>query len=215
MRAVAGSRPFVHVSSLAARAPQLSLYGASKRQAEDVARGLQGRWAMVRPPAVYGPGDTDLLALFRAVRLGVVPMPAGARAATIYGPDLGEALVALAEDLAGPARSAGRVFEIDDGTPGCDQADLARAVAAAMGRRVAVLPVSGVALKLGAAVDTAVSRLRARLPKLSFDRARYLAHPDWTTDSGPLRALGIWQPRTSLEKGLRQTADWYRARGLL
>jgi acyl carrier protein len=49
---------FVHVSSLAAREPQLSLYGASKARSEalvEAPRRLD--WAIVRPPAVYGPGD--------------------------------------------------------------------------------------------------------------------------------------------------------------
>ncbi|WP_448586978.1 NAD-dependent epimerase/dehydratase family protein [Thermaurantiacus sp.] len=215
MRAAAGGRPFVHVSSLAARMPALSTYGASKRQAEDVARGCPGPWVVVRPPAVYGPGDRAFLALFRAVRWGVVPMPAGARAAMIFGPDLAEALIALAEDLAGERRSAGGLFEIDDGTPGYPQADLAREVARAIGRRVAVLPVPGRALRLAAAIDTARARIAGGLPNLSFDRARYLAHPDWTTDSGPLRALGLWAPHHPLAAGLAATAAWYRAAGLL
>jgi uncharacterized protein YbjT (DUF2867 family) len=214
MRAAAGTLPFVHVSSLAAREPSLSRYGASKRQAEDVVRGCAGPWAMVRPPGVYGPGDHDLLALFRAVKGGVVPLPAG-DAAMIYGPDLGECLVALAEDLAGPARAAGGVFEVDDGSPGLSQAALARAIAGALGRRVRVVPVPGVALKLGAAVDTLLARASGGLPKLSFDRARYLAHPDWTTDSRPIRTLGLWAPRHGLADGLRLTADWYREQGLL
>lgn len=215
MRRAAGTRPFVHVSSLAARAPWLSTYGASKRQAEDVARGVRGPLAIVRPPAVYGPGDTELLALFRAVRIGLVPLPARNRAAMIFAPDLGQCLVALAEDLAGQARAAGGLFEVDDGSPGLAQADLARAIAAAMGRTVRVVPVPAAALRLGAAVDTARARVSGRLPKLSFDRARYLAHPDWTTDSQPIRALGIWAPATGLAAGLGHTADWYRQRGLL
>jgi nucleoside-diphosphate-sugar epimerase len=214
MRAVAGKLPFVHVSSLAAREPQLSRYGASKRQAEDIVRGCAGPWAMVRPPAVYGPGDRDLLALFRAVRAGVVPLPSG-RAVMIHGADLGACLVALAEDLAGEGVSAGGCFEVDDGCAGLTQADLARAIAAALGRGVRVLPVPGVALKLGAALDTVRARLVGGLPTLSFDRASYLAHPDWTTDSGPIRALGVWAPAIGLAEGLRQTADWYRAEGLL
>jgi uncharacterized protein YbjT (DUF2867 family) len=214
MRAVAGALPFVHVSSLAAREPQLSRYGASKRQAEDIVRGCAGPWAMVRPPAVYGPGDRDLLALFRAVRGGIVPLPPG-RAAMIFGADLGACLVALAEDLAGAGRSAGGLFEVDDGCAGVTQAALARAIAAALGRRVRVVPVPGVALKLGAAIDTLRARASGGLPTLSFDRASYLAHPDWTTDSGPIRALGLWAPAVGLADGLRQTADWYRKEGLL
>ena len=52
-----GLRRFVHVSSLAAREPRLSLYGASKARAEELVRSSGLDWAIVRPPAVYGPGD--------------------------------------------------------------------------------------------------------------------------------------------------------------
>jgi len=213
VRQAAGNRPFVHVSSLSAREPQLSLYGASKLQAEHVARGTAGPLAIVRPPAVYGPGDTEFLALFKAVRAGLVPLPAGARAGMIYGPDLAKALIALAEDLHGPAGSAGEIFEIDDGSGGYAQAEIARAIATALGARMASFPVPGPALAIGAAVDTAISRTLGRLPKLSFDRARYLAHPDWTANSTPLRSLDIWHPETGLTEGMAQTARWYREAG--
>ena len=213
VRQAAGALPLVVVSSLAAREPQLSHYGASKLQAEHIARGATGPVAIVRPPAVYGPGDTELLALFKAVRAGLVPLPAGARASMIYGPDLAAALVALAEDLAGPARSAGQTYEIDDGSGGYAQAEIAAAVAAALGVRMRSFDIPGAALAVGAALDTAIARARGRLPKLSFDRARYLAHPDWTARSETFRALDIWQPETGLARGLAQTARWYREAG--
>ncbi|WP_448580522.1 NAD-dependent epimerase/dehydratase family protein [Thermaurantiacus sp.] len=215
MRRAAGALPFVHVSSLAARHPELSIYGASKRQAEDVARGIAGPVAMVRPPAVYGPRDTQILALFKAARLGLVPVPSGAVAAMIYAPDLAAALVALAVDLASAGKSAGGIFEIDDGHRGYPQAELVRAIGRALGTRATPIGVPGFVLKAGAALDTARARLTGQLPTLSFDRASYLAHPDWTTDSRALRALGIWAPSISLEEGLSRTAAWYRGEGWL
>lgn len=215
LRRAAGALPLVVVSSLSARAPWLSMYGASKLAAEQIALGCAGPVTILRPPAVYGPGDTELLSLFRAVRIGIVPLPANARASMIFGPDLASALVALAEDLAGPQRSAGQTFEIDDGTGGYSQPEIANAIAGVLGRRVRILPVPGAALGIGAAIDTVLSRPRGRLPVLSFDRARYLAHPDWTADVAPLMALGIWRPATGLADGIRLTADHYRARGLL
>src|SRR6185312_2119566 len=60
-----GVRRFVHVSSLAAREPNLSLYGDSKARSEQLVMGSGLDWAVVRPPAVYGPGDKETLELFR------------------------------------------------------------------------------------------------------------------------------------------------------
>ncbi len=67
----AGSRPSVLLlSSLAAREPGLSAYAASKRAGEralaEQGSGLE--WTVFRPPAVYGPGDRELLSVFRWVR---------------------------------------------------------------------------------------------------------------------------------------------------
>src|SRR5665213_1536813 len=54
------------VSSLAAREPRLSDYAASKRAGEELALAVAGpRLTIVRPPAIYGPGDRETLALFR------------------------------------------------------------------------------------------------------------------------------------------------------
>ncbi|HZU51772.1 MAG TPA: NAD(P)-dependent oxidoreductase, partial [Sphingomicrobium sp.] len=59
-----GVQRFVQVSSLAAREPKLSLYGASKARAEELVHSSGLNWAIVRPPAVYGPGDKETLELF-------------------------------------------------------------------------------------------------------------------------------------------------------
>ncbi len=70
-----GVQRFVHVSSLAAREPKLSMYGASKARAEELVRCSGLDWAIVRPPAVYGPGDKETLELFRMAKLGLMLMP--------------------------------------------------------------------------------------------------------------------------------------------
>lgn len=211
----AGTRPFVHVSSLAARTPRLSAYGASKAHGEDAVRAHAGPFVIVRPPAVYGPADTQLVPVFRAARRGFLPLPAGQRAAFLYAPDLAQALVALAQDLVGDGRSAGGTYEIDDGAEGYDARALAQAFGQALGRRVRALTVPPVLLRAGGRVATAWARLTGGLPPLSSDRARYLAYRDWTADSGPLRALGLWRPATPLAQGLALTAAWYRRQGWL
>jgi len=84
----AGVARFVFVSSLAAREPGLSKYGESKRDAEDVVQASGLDWTIVRPPAIYGPRDREILDMFRAARWGVVPMPPNGRASMIHVDDL-------------------------------------------------------------------------------------------------------------------------------
>jgi len=206
----AGVTRFVHVSSLAAREPGLSAYGASKAASERVVEGSALDWTIVRPPAVYGPGDRETLALFRMVKSGIAAVPRGGRASYIEVGDLARALLALVDAPAAHRRT----FEIDDGEP-CDHGTLARLIGEALGRRPLVLPLPGAALKVGAAFDTLFGRVAGRLPKLSFDRARYLAHPDWVARGEDLRSLGVWAPQVRLPDGLAATAAWYRTQGWL
>ncbi len=109
-----GVRRFVHVSSLAAREPALSLYGASKARAEELVESCGLDWAIVRPPAVYGPGDKETLELFRMARRGLVLLPPRGRVSLIHVADLARLLLALTA-RGTPKR---RVIEPDDGTPG-------------------------------------------------------------------------------------------------
>jgi uncharacterized protein YbjT (DUF2867 family) len=215
LRRAIGALPLVHVSSLSAREPQLSTYGWSKLVGEQIARGAEGPVTILRPPAVYGPGDREFLELMKIAASGFVPFPADSVAAMIYGPDLAEALIALAEDLAGPAASAGRSFEIDDGTGGYTPAEVATAIGAALGRPVRPLPVSPTLLQLAAVADSGFARLKGALPRLTRDRAGYMSHRDWSADSKPLLELGLWKPSSSLADGMAATAIAYRAQGLL
>jgi nucleoside-diphosphate-sugar epimerase len=73
-QAVAPAAHVILISSLAAREPQLSPYAASKRAAEVMmAARLGDRLTIVRPTAIYGPGDRETFALFAAAARGGAP----------------------------------------------------------------------------------------------------------------------------------------------
>src|SRR6185369_327820 len=105
---------FVHVSSLSAREPKLSAYGASKAGSEALLSASQLSHAIVRPPAVYGPGDKETFELFRMARRGFVVLPPEGRLSLIHVDDLGRLLLALAD----PAAAQGVLVEPDDGRHG-------------------------------------------------------------------------------------------------
>ena len=70
-----GVRRFIHISSLAAREPDLSDYGWSKAKSERVVAASGLDWTIVRPPAIYGPGDRETFELFKMARRGFVALP--------------------------------------------------------------------------------------------------------------------------------------------
>ncbi len=202
-----GAARIVHVSSLAAREPDLSDYGWSKAEAERQVRARTGNWVIVRPPGVYGPGDHETLELFRMARRGVMLLPPAGRGSWIHVDDLTRLLLALA--AGGP--QAG-LFEPDDGEP-LAHFDLARRIGAAVGRpRPITLSAPGWAIALAARADRLVRGKRA---KLTPDRARYMRHPDWASDPAKSPPADLWQAQIPSAKGLASTADWYRGAGWL
>ena len=204
----AGVRRFVHVSSLAAREPQLSIYGWSKAEAERAVEASGLEWTMVRPPAIYGPGDMEMRDLFRMARRGLVFTPPAGRLSVIEVGDLGRLLLALAR-----APAAGQVLEADDGRPGgWSHAEFARAIGVAVGKAARPVALPRPLLALAARVDRLVRGKRA---KLTADRVAYFCHPDWTIDPARRPDPALWQPAVPTPQGLAATAAWYRARSLL
>lgn len=205
----AGIKRFVHVSSLAAREPKLSLYGSTKAGAEALVAASSMSTAIVRPPAVYGPGDREMLELFRMAKRGFVLLPPHGRLSVIHADDLARLLLALA-DTAAPK---GLLVEPDDGRHGgWDQEEFGQAVGKALGRRVLTFSAPRAILTLGTHIDRLVRREKA---KLTADRVAYFCHPDWTVDPGRGAPERLWRPQVDTEQGLAETARWYRQQGWL
>jgi uncharacterized protein YbjT (DUF2867 family) len=205
----AGVKRFVHVSSLSAREPQLSLYGASKARSEELVEASALSSVIVRPPAVYGPGDRETLELFRMAARGFVLLPPRGRLAVIHVQDLARMLLALAD----PASPSGLIVEPDDGRAnGWSHEEFGQALGRAVGRKVVTISTPRALLRAGALVDGIVRRGRA---KLTADRVAYFCHPDWTVVSDRAVPQDIWQPAVDTDRGLAETASWYRTEGWL
>lgn len=204
MIAASGSRRFVHVSSLSAREPDLSNYGWSKREAEELVVASGADWTIVRPSGVYGPGDTEMRDLFRLARYGLALLPPPGKVSLIHVEDLARLLVLLAEE---PGQRA--MFEVDDGQV-LTHAELSAAIGRAVGRRVLPLHLPAALLRLGARLDGAV---RGTGAKLTADRVGYLTHPDWTARAECRPPTALWTPAIPLADGLAGTARSYGIAG--
>ena len=204
----AGVARFVHVSSLAAREPGLSAYGWSKAGAETAVTASDLDWTIVRPPAIFGPRDTEMRELFQIARYRLMPLPpAGGRLSLIYVEDLARLLVILATSDA--ARHD--ILEPDDGKPGAwDHRDMVRAIGKAVGVSVLPLSLPRPLLAIVARIDGAIRGGRA---KLTPDRVAYFCHPDWTSHR-PMPTT-LWQAQTNTREAMAATARWYRTQGLL
>ncbi len=205
----------VHVSSLAAREPRLSHYGASKAGTELLltARKWSFSWSIIRPPAIYGPGDTEILKLFKATKYGFLPAPGSKanRFSMIHVADLARALVSACD---GSNKQA--VLEIDDGTPaGYAIKDVVASLPDSNTKNTKTVPVPFALLGVVGGFNDLLARMLSKPFMLTLSTARYLCHPDWTVKEARRFKHKGWLPQFDLKAGLKDTLDWYRKNDLL
>ena len=207
----AGVQRFVCVSSLSAREPKLSAYGASKAKAEKLVKASGLDWTIVRPPWIYGPGDRETLDMFKAARWRLVPMPPRAgRTSLLHVDDLARLLLTMVPPLPNLLR---KTFEPDDGRHGgWTHYEMARALGWAVDRRPLVLHLSARLLGWTARIDGALRKDKA---KLTPDRVGYMCHPDWVARERLRVPKRLWEARIETRQGLKATAEWYRGKGWL
>jgi len=217
---------FIHVSSLAAIGPSedgrpvsedaaphpLVHYGKSKLAAERAVRELTPEAVIVRPPVVYGPGDTDVFQLLKSISRGVVLEIAGGERffSAIYVKDLVDGILTAARS----PRATGRDYFLAHPQT-LSWTTFGSVAAAVMQRRPRIFKIP---LPLATAVG-ACGELIARATgkpgiisreKIVEARCRY-----WTCDTSRATAeLGFTAP-TSIEAGLAATLAWYKEAGWL
>ncbi len=195
---------FILISSLAAREPGLSPYASSKKLGEDALCSTYSgnSWFILRPPAVYGPGDRELMPLFRCMARGFCPIigDGNQKVSLVHVTDLAEAIkvAALTKDV------SGGIYEIHDGkNGGYSWHEIIGTVSEVTGKeRILKIRVPKTVVNLIGFTNIYLSRLTGRAPMLTPGKVNELVHPDWTANNDKItRALG-WMPKITLEKGL-------------
>ncbi|MCB1378935.1 MAG: SDR family NAD(P)-dependent oxidoreductase [Alphaproteobacteria bacterium] len=205
-----GTGRFIHVSSLAAREPGLSPYAASKRAGEDAVGVIAERLnaVILRPPAVYGPGDRATLPLMRELTrpLAVIPGRSDARFSLIHVADLARLIArAVTEDVGG-------LQEVSDGTPGgYGWADLVAVASAEQGRPVRPLFLPMAVPGTVAALAEIVAKVRRKPGLITRGKVAELYHLDWVARPPEL----VLAEPTRFAQGFAETLAWYRSAGWL
>ncbi len=194
--------PLLLISSAAAQHPELSDYAASKRNGEAVL----AAWphldhTILRPPAVYGPGEKEMRPLIDWMRRGftIVPGNSNQRLAFLHVDDLADAVIAWLRD---PARCRHGCFAIDDGAS--DGYDWSAIAAAAGVRRNRMVVVPTGLLMTVARANRVLAALLSYAPMLTPGKVRELSQNSWCVGDGAFAVLTGWRPRYDLAEGLRQ-----------
>jgi nucleoside-diphosphate-sugar epimerase len=182
-------------------------YGRSKLADEAVVRtSALVPWTILRPSAVYGPRDRQMLPLFRLAERGQLWLAArpGSAFTMTYAEDVARAVVMAAED----PRAAGQTLFVGHPDPQTEEAIL-RQIALAFGRSAAPRRTPRVVLRvLGLAGDLAW-RL-GRPPLLDAARLLELQAEGWVCAVDRARDVIGFTAETPLAEGLERTLRWYR-----
>ncbi|WP_310034385.1 NAD-dependent epimerase/dehydratase family protein [Caulobacter rhizosphaerae] len=207
----AGAR-LILVSSLAAREPELSDYAGSKRGGEDAAREIfGGDLTIIRPPAIYGPGDVETLRLFKmASESAFLPvLSPKTRMAWIHVDDAAARIAALVK-----TPRPGLLSLSDNRPEGYGWVELMQTASKAVGRSPRLVRVPSGAIKALAVLSKWASFVTGKDTILTPGKARELLHADWGLSSND--PIPDFPPVSySLQAGFAQSVRWYRSEGWL
>jgi nucleoside-diphosphate-sugar epimerase len=199
---------FLLISSVTAREPELSYYAGSKRQAEIVLADQAGNmpWVALRPPAVYGPGDKEMLPLWRWMARGIAFEVGSDRArySMLYVDDLAEAI----RKCLVQKHLVKAVFELHDGhSNGYSWQEIIDAIRHLTAKHVTNIKVPLTMLKIVSWLNLNAARVFGYAPMLTPGKLSELRHPDWVCDNTAFTHKTGWEPRVMLEEGLRCTLE--------
>ena len=194
--------PLLLLSSLAASRPTVSDYAHSKHEAEQL---LQGKpllpWTILRPPAVYGPGDRELLPVLKMIRRGLLAHagPHDQRLSLLHVDDLTNAIVSW---LTVAQKCSHKTYAIDDGTAGGYSWEvIGETVSDGKFRR---LVVPRLLLDITARTNLLFASVLGYKPMLTPGKVRELVQPDWLCDNSEFTAATGWKPHLDLKQGVQQ-----------
>ncbi|MGY8986505.1 MAG: NAD-dependent epimerase/dehydratase family protein, partial [Sphingomonadales bacterium] len=185
---------FIYISSITARVPWLSYYGASKRLSENELEKISGH-TILRPPAIYGPGDTEILTMFKAFKSGFAPSVGLGRNrfSMIYVDDLVEAICSLIEKP--PAKA--QIFELDDGANnGYTIREIANITQGIFSRKIYTIPVPPLLLTSIGFLNEIFAKIINKPVMLTHLKAKEILHKDWVVRSNRLEDYTDWVAKT-------------------
>lgn len=165
---------------------------------------------VIRPAAIYGPGDRRLLKIFRMATWPVFPLLGRARGQLyhlIHVDDLTDMFIQAALN----PRARGEVY-IGGDPAALALADIATIIRSEYGGKTRLLRIPAWPFFLLAALCEIVCRPFGLAPPIYKRRVAFFTK-DRSFDTSKLRAHLDFEYTWTTEEGLRDTARWYRARG--
>lgn len=214
---------FLHVSSQAAVGPSptivpidethpanpLTYYGRSKLAGEEYIRERMDKLpvTIVRPPAVYGQRDTDVLDFFKTVKNGIVPQLGGTEKylSLIHVKDLVRGIIMAAES----ENTIGKTYFLTSRKP-YSWEDVARTTLNVLGKKGIKVPVPVTLMRGVAMVSEGIAALTKKPTIVNNQKIIEMKQDYWTCSPEKAREEFGFESEISLEDGIRETLTWYK-----
>ena len=208
---------FIFLSSLSAAGPSkngvplqedsvpspVSDYGRSKLEGEKAVLKYHGLLpiTILRPPAVYGPRDKDLLVFFKMIKKGVFPDWGKCYYSLLYVDDLVQGIILSAENR----KAEGKIYFLSDNkyyTGG----EIATEISSALNVKITQIKVPKFIMPFFAFIGEKINKRGI----INRDKMKELSHSYWTCDAKKATEELGFIPKVGLKEGIKWTADWYR-----
>jgi len=221
VKAVAERNPsvkrFIYVSSLAAVGPSkngtplredalpspVSDYGKSKLEGERAVLKYRDSIpvTILRPPAVYGPRDKDMLVMFQMIKKGFFFDLGKCYYSLLYVDDLVQGILLSAEN----SKAIGNTYFLCDGNIYTGD-EIAMEISSMLHVKARPVKVPKFIMPFFAAISERINKQGI----INRDRIKDFRHTHWICDAGKAREEIGFVPKVGMKEGIRWTADWYR-----
>lgn len=187
-------------------------YGESKLQAEQFIHNFkQIPHIILRPTAVYGPRDVDMVSVYKTVKMGIAPkIGAGTMDATfIYVKDLANLIVSTLDKPA-----VNKSYFVGDGSLYPIQ-QLNSHLSEIFGNKTLKVTIPFAIMKIASFFSEQIGKIRGVVPILNQNKVKEYFARSFAIDTQDLKKDFNFAPSYDLKEGLRETIAWCQANNLL
>lgn len=219
---------FIYLSSQAAAGPAinsvpvkeddspspLNPYGRSKLMGEKVTLSYAHRFLVVilRVGSVYGPRDKDFLTFFKFIQRGLLPLFDSGRMLfnLCYVNDLIQALhLAATQEL-----PSGEIFHVAD-SKAYSWEEIGLTASVILKKKVITIKLPSWLVFSVAGLSQLISQISGQASVINLDKYKEMKARFWLMDGSKAQQILGFYPQYDLERGLKETIEWYLKAGWL
>lgn len=185
----------------------ITTYGRSKMKAEEYLNSISNfPILIVRPTAVYGPGDLNFLGLIKSIKnhIEIYPVRKDQSLSLIFIDDLVDAYYLLLQN-----NNAIGAYLISDGKA-YNIGQLYTTIKKILGSKTIKLVIPYSMLKFLAWNNEIIDRIKGKASIFNREKVNDLAAESWVCDTYKLQKEIAFKPKYSLEMGMQKTIKWYQ-----